>query len=209
MIELGSGRYNWVFQGKSIKYVRKFPKVDQKPSCEYEVMKKSLEIHKVLFWKFNPRTRINRTKNWYWVVQKRVKWETLQEINANWGTLNRGQLTQLLEFLKMLEQALLQWYTVDYLGHQERDLEKPTYTKNKVRNFILKILHLKAFWNYNKNIFNSSNIMAEDWWDIFFVDNLDTIKEDKSLMSSHWRIMKLLIIQYYKVIVRYRISEKI
>jgi len=181
-------------------FVRKNHKPSDTHTVDAQSAQTSLDVHIALFGKFNPKTKVVPSDNWYCVVQKRIHWKTLQDSDTE--ELNISQLNDLLNFLDLLERAVIKWYIVDYYGQQENTLHRPELTDSSLLNIVNKLRYLREYWKYYHDIFKSTNIMVENWWWVYFVDNVDMNSPIKRHPLSPWILMRLIVIQYYKYNIR-------
>lgn len=223
---LASWAQHDVYEGNNPQYVIKLPKKNSSllivDISEIQNYCSFLQKH---FWKFMPKTKIIPCEWWYWVVQEKINGKILREVDPK--TLSYDTLVQLEELITTWHQLAVEelldidifWKRIDKIANIEKKFEKfAKYVEQVLINpqvqkifpeILLKTIYFAQYINYHyiwhfyvyNDFFSSSNIMIDETWWVFFVDNA-------GLLGQFWiqkERLQNLEISYRKLMLnRYR-----
>ncbi len=222
---LASWAQHDVYEGNNTQYVIKLPKTNSSLlNVNISEIRNYCSFLQKHFWKFMPKTKIISCTWWYWVAQEKINGKILREVDPK--TLSHDTLEQLEELIAIWHQLAVEelfdidvfWQHADDMIKIEKRFEKITqyldtimssWSKWMIPKILLRVLLITRYINHNyishiyvhRNFFSSSNIMIDEDWQVFFVDNA-------GLLGQFWvqkERLRNLEISYRKLMLnRYR-----
>lgn len=160
-------------------YVWKIPKNN---NLRYQDAEHSLDYFRRNLWAFFPPTKLLENESNYIVVQKRINGVRLCDIPSD--QITPKILSQLLTIIQLFEKTLQKdFYHLDIMWPVWKDVSSTEKDTHPIPNIIKRKIHVLI---HLRDIFKSENIMVDQDWNLFLIDNvLELVEKKMSLRLQH------------------------